>query len=172
MQTLLRFYLLTYFYTFSYLVIISNKRKLQNHLWWFSHQVVSDSCDPVDCSLPGSFVHGTFQARILEWVAISFSNRAIYLFIYLIILPMFFEILIHIRHYIRPWGIKWYTACFQKDFSLMKNTTNCLINIHLIPVKSKDYCRFGIMSMSNDPAVMEATFYIDHRKCNYKIIIF
>ena len=27
-------------------------------------------CDPMDCSLPGSSVHGIFQARILEWVAI------------------------------------------------------------------------------------------------------
>ena len=31
-------------------------------------------CDPMDCSLPGSSVHGIFQARILEWVAISFSR--------------------------------------------------------------------------------------------------
>ena len=31
-------------------------------------------CDPVDCSLPGSSVHGISQARILEWVAISFSS--------------------------------------------------------------------------------------------------
>ena len=31
-------------------------------------------CDPVDCSLPGSSVHGILQARILEWVAISFSR--------------------------------------------------------------------------------------------------
>ena len=31
-------------------------------------------CDAVDCSLPGSFVHGILQARILEWVAISFSR--------------------------------------------------------------------------------------------------
>ena len=30
--------------------------------------------DPVDCSLPGSSVHGILQARILEWVAISFSR--------------------------------------------------------------------------------------------------
>ena len=29
--------------------------------------------DPIDCCLPGSSVHGIFQARILEWVAISFS---------------------------------------------------------------------------------------------------
>ena len=31
-------------------------------------------CDPVDCSPPGSSVHGIHQARILEWVAISFSR--------------------------------------------------------------------------------------------------
>ena len=31
-------------------------------------------CDPMDCSPPGSSVHGIFQARTLEWVAISFSN--------------------------------------------------------------------------------------------------
>ena len=31
-------------------------------------------CDPVDCSLPGSSVHGILQERILEWVAISFSR--------------------------------------------------------------------------------------------------
>ena len=31
-------------------------------------------CDPMDCSLPGSSVHGIFEARTLEWVAISFSR--------------------------------------------------------------------------------------------------
>ena len=30
--------------------------------------------DPMDCSLPGSSVHGIFQARVLEWGAIAFSN--------------------------------------------------------------------------------------------------
>ena len=34
-------------------------------------------CDPVDCSLPGSSVYGTSQARILEWAAISFSRVCI-----------------------------------------------------------------------------------------------
>ena len=33
-------------------------------------------CHPMDCSLPGSFVCGILQARILEWVAISFSRRS------------------------------------------------------------------------------------------------
>ena len=31
-------------------------------------------CDPMDCSLPGSSVHGIFQASVLEWIAISFSR--------------------------------------------------------------------------------------------------
>ena len=39
---------------------------------------VAQSCptlsDPMDCSLPGSSVHGIFQARVLEWVAIAFSH--------------------------------------------------------------------------------------------------
>ena len=34
---------------------------------------MSDSCDPIDCSLPGSSAHGILQARIPEWVAIPFS---------------------------------------------------------------------------------------------------
>ena len=33
-------------------------------------------CDPMDCSPPGSSIHGIFQARMLEWVAISFSRRS------------------------------------------------------------------------------------------------
>ena len=31
-------------------------------------------CDPMDCSLGGSSVHGIFQARVLEWVAIAFPR--------------------------------------------------------------------------------------------------
>ena len=31
-------------------------------------------CDPMDCSLPGSSIHGIFQARVLEWGAIAFSD--------------------------------------------------------------------------------------------------
>ena len=33
-----------------------------------------DLCDPMDCSLPGSSVHGIFEARILQWVAISYQG--------------------------------------------------------------------------------------------------
>ena len=45
-----------------------------------SESEVAQSCltlwDSVDCSLPGSSVHGILQARILEWVALSFSRGA------------------------------------------------------------------------------------------------
>ena len=39
-----------------------------------SFQLCPTLCDPMDCSLPGSSVPGILQARILEWVAISFYN--------------------------------------------------------------------------------------------------
>ena len=39
-------------------------------------QLYPAPCDPMDCSSPGSSVHGIFQARILEWVAIPFSRRS------------------------------------------------------------------------------------------------
>ena len=42
-----------------------------------SESEVAQSCltlsHPIDCSLPGSAIHGIFQARVLEWVAIAFS---------------------------------------------------------------------------------------------------
>ena len=41
---------------------------------WEVAQSYPTLCDPMDCSLPGSSVHGIFQERILEWVAISFSR--------------------------------------------------------------------------------------------------
>ena len=44
-----------------------------------SESEVAQSCptlsDPMDCSLPGSSIHGIFQARVLEWGAIAFSGR-------------------------------------------------------------------------------------------------
>ena len=46
-----------------------------------SESEVAQSCltpsDPKDCSLPGSSVHGIFQARVLEWGAIAFSRKMV-----------------------------------------------------------------------------------------------
>ena len=47
-----------------------------------SESEVAQSCptlsDPMDCSLPGSSIHGIFQARVLEWGAITFSGKSAY----------------------------------------------------------------------------------------------
>ena len=44
-----------------------------------SESEVAQSCptlsDPMDCSLPGSSIHGIFQARVLEWGAIAFPEK-------------------------------------------------------------------------------------------------
>ena len=37
-------------------------------------QLYTTLCNPMDCSLSGSSIHGIFQARVLEWIAISFSR--------------------------------------------------------------------------------------------------
>ena len=50
--------------------------------------------DPMDCNLPGSSVHGIFQARVLEWVAIAFS--------------------LYIVRYVQIHGILGF--CFLKDY--------------------------------------------------------
>ena len=51
-----------------------------------SESEITQSCptlsDPLDCSLPGSSVHGIFQARVLQWGAIAFSNLGHYLTLY------------------------------------------------------------------------------------------
>ena len=55
----------------------------QNRKMYFNHFILvlpksfrscPTLCDPMDCSPPGSSVHGIFQARVLEWVAISSSR--------------------------------------------------------------------------------------------------
>ena len=47
-----------------------------------SESEVAQSCptlsNPMDCSLPGSSIHGIFQARVLEWDAIAFSPYVLY----------------------------------------------------------------------------------------------
>ena len=47
----------------------------ESEKWKWSRLVVSDSSDPMDCNLPGSSIHGIFQARVPEWGAIAFSGK-------------------------------------------------------------------------------------------------
>ena len=46
-----------------------------------SLQLCLTLCDPMDCSLPGSSTHGIFQARVLEWGAIAFSDMYVYIYV-------------------------------------------------------------------------------------------
>ena len=61
-------------------IILFHSRKHRKRLhvtgrwWWVSFSVTSDSCYPMDCSRPGSSVHGILWARILERAAIPFSR--------------------------------------------------------------------------------------------------
>ena len=57
------------------LFLTSNTGKLM--VCWKESEVAQSCltlCNPMDCSLSGSSVHGIFQARVLEWIAISFSR--------------------------------------------------------------------------------------------------
>ena len=70
-----------------------------------SPQSCSTLCDPVDSSLPGSPVPGILQARILEWVAISFSNAWKW--------KVNMKSLSHVRLLVTPW-----TAAYQTPPSM------------------------------------------------------
>ena len=68
-------------YCYHYLVlhsVVASANQSHNSPWTKSESEVAQLCptlcDPMDCSLPGSSVHRIFQARVLEWVAISFSR--------------------------------------------------------------------------------------------------
>ena len=64
-------------------------------------------CNTMDCSPPGSFVHWILQTRILEWVAISFSNICAYIYIHT-----------HIHQYIGRYRYRWTSLIAQ----LVKNS--------------------------------------------------
>ena len=72
-------YIYIYIYIYGYNYVSINIYQsyicvhLYTHTYVFSHSVLS-LCDPLGCSPPGSSIHGIFQARTLEWVAISFSR--------------------------------------------------------------------------------------------------
>ena len=46
----------------------------ESEKWKWSRSVVSNLSNPMDCCPPGSSIHGIFQARVLEWGAIAFSD--------------------------------------------------------------------------------------------------
>ena len=58
-----------------FIKVLCIKAKTRNRLLLLlSHSAMSNTCELMDCSPPGFSVHGVFQAKILEWVAIPFSR--------------------------------------------------------------------------------------------------
>ena len=55
-------------------IIVRDRAHTHTHTHTEVAQSCPTLCDPMDCSPPGSLVHGIFQAWILEWVAVSFSK--------------------------------------------------------------------------------------------------
>ena len=66
---------------------------------------VTRSCltlsDPMDCSLPGSSVHGIFQARVLEWGAIAFSDSNVSIVNITIRGKKIFEVYLRVSDYLK-----------------------------------------------------------------------
>ena len=68
----IRYHIYTKDFNYNFLMLTS--KNTHTHLSLLVTQLCLTLCDPMDCSPPGSSVHGIFQARIMEWVAISFSG--------------------------------------------------------------------------------------------------
>ena len=90
--------------------------KKTNILWFLGCVCVlsqhSTLCDPMDCSLPDSSIHGISQARVLEWAAMSFSMRSPYSTFILSILPHQ-ETILSILLF---WGLGGPTICWWAYF--------------------------------------------------------
>ena len=88
-----------------------------------SEREVAQSCptlsDPMDRSLPGSSVHGIFQARVLEWGAIAFSN------LYLKALSFYYQFCPHSPQWVisihssfcRGWQVSFTAFCCSDSYS-------------------------------------------------------
>ena len=68
-------------FLFFFFFFSSTSLLLPTHLPPPSSCMQAQSCNPMDCSPTGSFVHGLFQARILEWVSISFFQSELSFFL-------------------------------------------------------------------------------------------
>ena len=120
------------------------------HCEWVSE--IAQSCptlwDPMDCSLPGFSVHGILQARILEWVTISFSRgssrsrdqtrvfciegRRFNLWATREAIPIYLPWLMNLAAMIfvffECWVLSW---LFHSPFSL--SSRNSLVSLHFLP---------------------------------------
>ena len=102
-----------------------------------SESEVAQSCptlhDPMDCSLPHSSIHGIFQARVLEWGAIAFSEN-------LSLLPLFLLLVMKWWDWM-PWSSffkRWVLSqLFHSPFS--SSSSGSLVSLHFMPFESCTY---------------------------------
>ena len=80
-------------------------------------------CDPMDCSLPGFSIHGISQARILVWVAISFSRGSSWPRDWTWVFPHCKWILYQLSHKGSPRTLQWVTYPFSSRSSRSRNWT-------------------------------------------------
>ena len=88
-------------------------------------------CDPMDCSLPSSSVHGIWQARVLEWVAIAFSMspsshmKLNSIFSSIVLLMLSFVIVVQLLSRVQLFATSWTAECqaslsFTISWSLLR----------------------------------------------------
>ena len=106
-------------------------------------------CDPMDCSLPGSPVHGILQARTLEWVAISFSKR-------------------NYRKKESEVTQSCLTLCNPMDFSLLGSSIHGMFQARVLEWVAISFSRSHLQSIGNHPLAMN---YLRSLRCKIHIFL-
>ena len=98
-----------------------------------SESEVTQSCptlsNPMDCSLPGSSIHGIFQARVLEWGAIAFSEKSLLSYNFHTIKFSFFKVL-----FSEFWQISLPTPTLWRYRRFSLSTKSCLSSFAVNPM--------------------------------------
>ena len=124
-------------------VHISRKGSLSLKVKVLLAQLCLTLCDPRDCSLPGSSVHGILQARILEWVVIPFSRRSSRPGIKHRS-PTVQEILCHLIHVEVPWTWRQVSRCYPTcNTKRKRDSVKMSFSIQDLWNKMNDICNWG-----------------------------
>ena len=109
-------------------------------------------CNPVDCSLPCSSVHGIFQARVLEWVAISFSRGSSRLRDRTQVSRIVSKALNHLSHQGSPTktrGLSNEMLMIKDIMLLLTLKISCWTTVKSTPIKIERFLRFSVPVLQN-----------------------
>ena len=127
-------------------------------------------CNPMDCSLPGSSVHGIFQARVLEWVAIAFSLGRLHCWVKEIRFGSFYEFQGPVRKNLgiskpmlgtvgeqlfqeNPWIIKWLLFLYHWYY-FMSERVSCSVVSDSLQTRECSLSGFSVRGISR-PRILE-----------------